>query len=99
MKWETLRNLGTFIPDCSVRLCDRSRRTRTVTRTTQAGRGLRSCRVKGRIRDHGRHVSHLKWLKEKLGDRLLDAVVVNTGSDAYRRKDGIGVVPLSLLGP
>ena len=45
------------------------------------------------------HVSHLKWLKEKLGDRLLDAVVVNTGSDAYRRKDGIGVVPLSLLGP
>ena len=44
-------------------------------------------------------MSHLKWLKEKLGDRLLDAVVVNTGSDAYRRNDGIGVVPLSLLGP
>jgi predicted AAA+ superfamily ATPase len=45
------------------------------------------------------HVSHLHWLKEQLGDRLLDAVVVNTGSDAYRRKDGIGVVPLGLLGP
>ena len=45
------------------------------------------------------HVSHLNWLKEQLGDRLLDAVVVNTGSDAYRRKDGIAVVPLGLLGP
>ena len=45
------------------------------------------------------HVSHINWLKEQLGDRLLDAVVVNTGSDAYRRKDGIAVVPLGLLGP
>jgi predicted AAA+ superfamily ATPase len=45
------------------------------------------------------HLSHLSWLKEQLGERLLDAVVVNTGSDAYRRKDGIAVVPLSLLGP
>lgn len=45
------------------------------------------------------HVEHLTWLKNKLGDRLLDAIVVNTGSDAYRRKDGIAVVPLGLLGP
>lgn len=45
------------------------------------------------------HVSHLHWLKGQLGDDLLDAVVVNTGSDAYRRKDGIAVVPLGLLGP
>ena len=45
------------------------------------------------------HVTHLLWLKEQLGDKLLDAVVVNTGSDAYRRKDGIAVVPLGLLGP
>ncbi len=45
------------------------------------------------------HVEHLAWLKDKLGDKLLDAVVVNTGTDAYRRKDGIAVVPLALLGP
>ena len=45
MKWETLRNLGTFIPDFSVPLCDRSRRTRTKTRSTQAGSGLRNCRA------------------------------------------------------
>jgi hypothetical protein len=45
------------------------------------------------------HVQHLHWLKSELGDDLLDAIVVNTGPQAYRRKDGIGVVPAALLGP
>ena len=44
-------------------------------------------------------VKNLLWLREKIGDDLLDAVVVNTGSRAYRRKDGIAVVPAALLGP
>lgn len=44
-------------------------------------------------------VEHLLWLKNRLGDQLLDAVVVTTGTHAYRRPDGIGVVPLALLGP
>lgn len=44
-------------------------------------------------------VKHLKWLQQRLGDQLLDAVVVTTGQQAYRRDDGIGVVPLALLGP
>jgi hypothetical protein len=39
------------------------------------------------------------WLREKLGDELVDAVVVTTGGEAFRRKDGIAVVPLTLLGP
>lgn len=39
------------------------------------------------------------WLAGNLGADLLDAVVVNTGLNAYRRPDGIGVVPLALLGP
>lgn len=43
-------------------------------------------------------VRHLHWLREKLGDDLLDAVVINTGPAAYRRKDGIAVVPAVLLG-
>jgi hypothetical protein len=30
---------------------------------------------------------------------VLDAIVVTTGTDAYRRPDGIGVVPAALLGP
>ena len=44
-------------------------------------------------------VRHLKWLDEKLGDELLDRVIVTTGADAYRRQDGIAVVPAALLGP
>jgi predicted AAA+ superfamily ATPase len=44
-------------------------------------------------------VTHLRWLRDQLGDRLLDAAVVSTGAQAYRRSDGIGVVPLALLGP
>ncbi|GII99726.1 hypothetical protein CLV28_1143 [Sediminihabitans luteus] len=43
-------------------------------------------------------VTHLRWLREKIGHDLLDAVVVTTGDVAYRRPDGIAVVPLALLG-
>jgi predicted AAA+ superfamily ATPase len=42
---------------------------------------------------------HLHWLKEQLGDRVLDQVIITTGPSAHRRKDGIAVVPLALLGP
>jgi hypothetical protein len=44
-------------------------------------------------------VRHLKWLRERLGDDLLDTIVVTTGRYAFRRSDGIGVVPAALLGP
>lgn len=46
-----------------------------------------------------RDLRHLHWLKKSIGDDLLDAIVITTGSTAYRRRDGIGVVPLALLGP
>ena len=46
-----------------------------------------------------RDVRHLHWLREQIGNRLLDAIVINTGPYAYRREDGIGVVPLGLLAP
>lgn len=46
-----------------------------------------------------RSVRHLLWLSGQLGDELLDAIVVTTGRDAYRRPDGIAVVPAALLGP
>jgi len=45
------------------------------------------------------HLDHLKWLGERIGDDLLDAVVINTGRYAYRRRDGIAVIPAALLGP
>ncbi|GAB3251785.1 ATP-binding protein [Arthrobacter pigmenti] len=44
-------------------------------------------------------VRHLKWLRGKIPDRVVDLVVVTTGKTAYRRPDGVAVVPLALLGP
>lgn len=44
-------------------------------------------------------VRHLEWLRKEIGDELLDAVVITTGLYAYRRPDGIAVVPAALLGP
>jgi uncharacterized protein len=44
-------------------------------------------------------VRHLTWLRGRLGNRLADAAVITTGQYAYRRPDGIAVIPASLLGP
>lgn len=44
-------------------------------------------------------VRNLLWLREKAGADLLDAVVIHTGPEAYRRKDGVAVIPAVLLGP
>ena len=44
-------------------------------------------------------VRHLRWLSARPGVKVVDAIVITTGSHAYRRPDGIGVVPLALLGP
>ncbi|MDR3202349.1 MAG: DUF4143 domain-containing protein [Bifidobacteriaceae bacterium] len=46
-----------------------------------------------------RDVRHLLWLKDRLGPRLADAMVVTAGRHAHRRPDGIAVVPAALLGP
>lgn len=46
-----------------------------------------------------RDVRHLHWLGDRLGDDLVDKVVLTTGKRAYRRPDGVAVVPLGLLGP
>lgn len=43
-------------------------------------------------------VAHLRWLRNAIGDDLLDAAVLTTGTHAYRRPDGIAVVPAALLG-
>ncbi|QTX05742.1 ATP-binding protein [Agromyces archimandritae] len=54
-------------------------------------------KLAGTVGDHD--VRHLNWLKESLGDRVVERVVVTTGEFAYRRRDGVVVVPLALLGP
>jgi predicted AAA+ superfamily ATPase len=45
------------------------------------------------------HTRGLHWLRSRIGDDLLDAVVINNGARAYRRRDGVAVVPAALLGP
>lgn len=43
-------------------------------------------------------VRHLRWLQKELGDDVVDAAVITTGRQAYRREDGIAVIPAALLG-
>jgi len=40
---------------------------------------------------------HLRWFIDQVGNSCNDAVIISTGSAAYRRSDGIAVVPASLL--
>ncbi len=42
-------------------------------------------------------VKHLHWLADRIGPNLIDAAVITTGQEAYRRADGIGVIPAALL--
>ena len=45
-----------------------------------------------------RDFQRLRWLENQIGDQMLDSVIVTTGPEAYRRPDGIAVVPAALLG-
>lgn len=49
------------------------------------------------VTDHD--VRHLHWLREQMPDRVTDLAVITTGTTAYRRADGVAVIPLALLGP
>jgi predicted AAA+ superfamily ATPase len=42
---------------------------------------------------------HLHWLRNRIGDDLIDGLVIYAGEHAYRRRDDIAVIPLALLGP
>lgn len=42
---------------------------------------------------------HLRWLRDQLGPRFMDGLIITTGPTAYRRKDGLAVAPLALIGP
>ncbi len=47
---------------------------------------------------HDVDVRHLLWLRGQVGQRLSECMILNTGPRAYRRPDGVAVVPLALLG-
>ncbi len=65
------------------------------------GEGMRVVAVEVKLAEtvEDRDVRHLNWLHERLGDRVVDRLVITTGKYAYRRPDGVAVVPLALLGP
>ncbi|MDR2929339.1 MAG: DUF4143 domain-containing protein [Propionibacteriaceae bacterium] len=66
--------------------------------TTTTGKILAiEIKLSNTVSDHD--VRHLAWLRSIYGDLILDRVIINTGPIAYRRPDGIGVIPLALLGP
>jgi hypothetical protein len=48
---------------------------------------------------HDADVTHLHWLHRQIGEDLIDAAVIYSGYQAYRRADGIAVIPAALLGP
>lgn len=72
---------------------------REIDLIVERGRQILAIEVKlGQTPDE-RDVRHLLWLRNELGDDLTDAVIVTTGQAAYRRSDGIAVIPAALLGP
>lgn len=44
-------------------------------------------------------VRHLVWLRDRIRSDCVDLAVLHTGPEAYRRPDGVAVIPLALLGP
>ena len=72
-----------------------------TTRSTLSSRGetagLWPLKLANTVTD--RDVRHLQWFTQRMGNSLLDAIIINTGPNAYRRSDGVGVVPLGLLAP
>jgi predicted AAA+ superfamily ATPase len=65
----------------------------------QRGRKIVAIEVKLATRVEDGDVRHLLWLRNLLGERLLDAMVLYSGNLAYRRKDGVAVIPAALLCP
>lgn len=65
----------------------------------QQGRKIIAIEVKLAATVSDADVRHLHWFRNLIRDRAADALIVTTGSVAYRRPDGIAVVPAALLGP
>ncbi|HUB73784.1 MAG TPA: DUF4143 domain-containing protein [Solirubrobacteraceae bacterium] len=72
---------------------------REIDLVVERGHKLLAVEVKLGPTPDEREVRHLNWLRDELGDELADALIITTGTTAYRRADGIAVVPAALLGP
>lgn len=65
----------------------------------RADRSIVAIEIKLSATVDDKDVRHLTWIRGQLPDRVVDTVVINTGEYAYRRSDGVAVIPLALLGP
>ena len=94
----------------SVRVLAQAAEARTFHLRTQGGRheidlivesarGVVGIEVKLAPSVRDEDVAHLHWLREQIGQDCTDLVVITTGAEAYRRSDGVAVVPLALPGP
>ncbi|HEY2141264.1 MAG TPA: DUF4143 domain-containing protein [Solirubrobacteraceae bacterium] len=72
---------------------------REIDLIVERGRKILALEVKLGQVPNDRDLRHLLWLQKELGDDLADTVIVTTGQAAYRRPDGIAVIPAALLGP
>lgn len=97
----TVLSVRTFAQNCDARV--HHLRTggarRKIDIIVDAPDGVIGIEVKLANAIHDTDVQHLLWLRDQLGDDCIDLVVVHTGPAAYRRPDGIAVIPLALLGP
>lgn len=76
------------------------RRDHEVDLILHAGDGrLIAVEIKLAAAADDKDVRHLNWLREHVGDDLVERIIITTGEQAYRRPDGVAVVPLALLGP
>jgi len=60
-------------------------------------RAAREVKLADRVEDSD--VRRLNWLRDRIGEDLIDALVMYAGEHAYRRRDDVAVVPLALFGP
>jgi predicted AAA+ superfamily ATPase len=72
---------------------------REVDFIVEGSKGVIGIEVKLAAAVSGADGTHLHWLRRELGDECIDLVMLNTGPQAYRRSDGIAVIPFGLLGP
>ena len=72
---------------------------REIDLIVQRGRRLLAIEVKLTTTPDRHDTRHLRWLADKMGPDLADAMIVTTGRHAYRDRDGIAIVPAALLGP
>ena len=73
--------------------------SREVDLIVEKGRRMVALEVKLVATPRREDTRHLRWLTDRMGAGVADAVLVTTGRHAYRDRDGIAVVPAALLGP